>query len=441
MWMWCNVESGTGETATSCIGGWIATSYGKLGESIIRVPDLDAAGAAANAAAIAANAAGAVPGFASQVLPGPRTEGSAADWAPFVQQAAANASIRRRAIALGAARAGISAAYAITDVDLTVTETHNAAVWRAIGHNAAGVAVAPGPNVPVTGIELRSGHTDVAGDLTFEEALGDAMGDLSEAEWSFAFAVYKMSLAAPPMSGVSLLETNHHYLTSSASKVAGIERQVLSEEGDVVGAVFRDNLDELRDVIWHKASHPLTTGLLRELGVDPEMSARLTQAGLGSAAIRVPFVEPQVRAAKAYLAMHKSVLSWTRSMGHTVTLPQLDAAVRAVETMPHVGMAPPFTGAPPMTRADFVAQELVPRVEAAAHIVAWCVGVLRATCQENGVQYSGLSVSRAYSIQKLEKNNPSDIGLGSAAYDKGTRFERNQVERGRMNTITMTDAN
>jgi len=267
------------------------------------------------------------------------------------------------------------------------------------------------------------------------------MDDLSEAEWSFAYAIYKMAMAAPPMAGVSLLETNHHYLTSSAKKVEGTEKQVLAEAGDVVGAMYRDNLDEMRDVVWHKASHPVNSVLLREFGVDAEMSDRLKFAGLGAAAIRVPFVEPQVRAARAYLAMHRSVLSWIRTMGHTVTLPQLDAAVRAAESMPHNGLAPPFVGAPPMTRADFVANELVPRIEAAAHIVAWCVGVLRATCQENGVQYTNLSVSKAYSIRKLEMNNPSDIGLGSAAFDKGTRFERNQVERGRMNAITMTDAN
>jgi hypothetical protein len=435
MWFWEDVANGTGNAAVECIGAWIATAYGNIGSRVVQVPDLDAAGATANAAL--QNAVG----FAAQIVPGPRVAGTAADWAPFVNQAATDASIRRRAIALGATRAAISGSYAITAADLLVNESVQTTTWTARGRSATGAPIAPDVTrgIPIVDITLSSRHTDVDGNLTFAEALGDAMDDLTDEEWSLVYAVYRMGLAAPPFAGVSLLECQHHYLTIRSNTVEGTEGQALTDEGEDVSRVFKDHEDEFRDVIWHKAAHPVRPDLLTELAIDNSMSSKLGKMNLGAAAIRVPYIEPELRAANAYLAVVKAISSWAKANGHRVELPALTAAVEATQRMPHRGTAVPYTGAPAMTRAEFVLTELVPRKSAAESVVAWAVGVARAMREDEVRRTRPLTALLAKSVLKLEREDIGSVGLGRGSYEDTKRFNRNQSERGKLRQIVMSD--
>jgi hypothetical protein len=265
------------------------------------------------------------------------------------------------------------------------------------------------------------------------------MADLSETEWNLSFAFYRMALAAPPLAGVSLLDSNHHFLSNKLNSVMSVEGQVLSEEGSEVMALYRDNIDVHRDMLWHKASHPLTTELLRALALDDAMSARFDEVGLGSAAIRVPYVEPVLRAARAYLAMHRAVVAWINSNGHNVRMPGLEAAVAAVEAMPRAGAVPPYANAPPMTRDEFIRTELTRRCINAKPVVAWCIGAARANAEHTGDRYSELTAGRAYSVRKIEKEDPGSVGLGRSDYEDTRRYARNQAERGRFTPKTMSD--
>jgi len=437
MWVWAEVQNGTRAAAVASIGGWITTAYGYIGEGTIDVPELDAAGATANQAGTPLTARG----FAAQVVPGPRTGGTVADWQQFIDQAAANASIRRRAIVLGSARAAISASYAIAPVDLLPSEYTNATIWTATGRdpNGAVVPADPANGIAVEAIQLSSNHNDAAGNLTFAEALGDNMTELTDEEMAQSFAIYRMALGAPPLAGISLYKSKHHFLSSDTRAIEAVERQVLGESNEAVRTWYRDNETEIRDTLWHKAAHPVDPTLLKALACSNETKARLDLMDLPSAAVRIPYMEPEIQAARAYLVTVDAIASWSATKGHRITLPGLEAAIAAAEAMPRTGTASPYTGEPPITRGEFIAGELAARRTKAMSVVGWALGVLTGMNDAGVLEFRRLSISRAYSVLSLRETRAGDIALGREAYENGRRYERNQAERGKFQPVTMTD--
>jgi hypothetical protein len=435
MWVWAEVAHGRRDAAVGSIGGWIATAYGYIGEATVDVPELDATGAAANQTAGGGN------GFSAQVVPGPRLGGTAADWQPFVDQAAANASIRRRAIVLGSARASISAAYSIDDPDLLPNESTNATIWTATGRDAAGgvVVADPANGIAVEAVRFSSTHTSAAGNLTFAEALGDAMDDLTNDEMEYSFAIYRLAMAAPPLSGLSLYKSKHHFLSSDTRAIQAIEGQVLGESNDVVKTWYKDNEDEIRDVLWHKSIHPIRPELLKAWSCSAETKLRLQAMDLDAAAVRLPYLEPALQAARAYIVTVDTVASWAASKGHTVGVSGLEAAVAAAEAMPRTGQVSPYTGAPPMTREQFINEELAIRVNKALHVIGWAYGVILAMVDAGQLELRRLSISTAKSVLRLQRSRAGDIAQGREAYDNGRRYERNQADRGKFTTVIMID--
>lgn len=437
MWVWAEVANGGGAGAIGSIGGWITTAYGYIGEGTVDIPELDAAGATANQAVARANRIG----FTAQIAAGPRTGGTLADWQQYIDQATANVSIRRRAIVLGAARAAISASYSIERDDLLPNERTAATIWSATGRDAANnvVPADAAGGIAVQAIRLTTNHTDARGDLTFAEALGDRMDALTDEEMTFAFAIYRMALAAPPLAGLSLYKSKHHFLSTNTRAVEAVEGQVLGDCDEAVRTWFRDNELEIRDVLWHKAAHPITTGLLKTLAASLETKARLDAIDLAAATVRLPYIEPELQAAKAYLVTVDTIASWAATKGHNVSVPGLEAAVAAAEAMPRTGNASPYPGEPPVSRADFIAGELSARRNRALNVVAWSLGVITGMCDSGVIVYRDLSISKAYSINRVRRDRAGDIALGREAYENGKRYERNQAERGRFQPVTMTD--
>lgn len=133
----------------------------------------------------------------------PVAPGDDAALANSVNWVAGLADARRRAVILGATRAGAVAGWRLADVDILPAETavdgRRPIHWDA-GHNA-----------------LRTAHGPNAADQTLAEALSRSFAVLTDVEAEVAFLCMQMGVAAVPLSGFTLFARGHHYLTSDNS--------------------------------------------------------------------------------------------------------------------------------------------------------------------------------------------------------------------------------
>ena len=107
------------------------------------------------------------------------------------------------------------------------------------------------------------------------------MPALTDEEWAIAYAVFVLAKTAPVLAGCQLLENGHHYLSSNTSATQAVEQPTL-----------------VKDLVWHKAPHPVRAGVLAAFAVDKNVKARMVAAGMGSAGVRLPYVESVVKATK-----------------------------------------------------------------------------------------------------------------------------------------------
>lgn len=89
----------------------------------------------------------------------------------------------------------------------------------------------------------------------------------------------------------------------------GVERQILGRLKPEAAALKATVDDVFRDMVWHKSVHPVSSFLLMELARDPNVPGKLSSFGVGSASIRLPYPEGELKRMRTYIAIYNGVIS------------------------------------------------------------------------------------------------------------------------------------
>lgn len=339
--------------------------------------------------------------------------------------------LRYEAIIIGGARAGAATAYTIVAGDLHADE-------RSTGDY---VTIDLAPANPTWA--FTSGHTDAAGNLTSDEAATLSFGPLSADEESLFLAMAKVGMGIAGLVGSMLIETGHHYLSHASKAFAAVESQVIGALSAPAKAPWTADVSRSRDLAFHKALHPVSNGVLMGLARDVDLPLRLTAVSLGSAAVRLPYVEPEFKAARAMIAVVDSVQPFCEQSGFRVSVPRLKELLRHVLSYPVAGGAPtvPAPGGIQVMggRAEAIRDVLVPAMNAAKPVVATATGMYVAILEVSGSNPGTDSRLLAFSVKKLRAEHPASVAAGAAAHRQYRTFERSAAERGGLATWAMTD--
>ncbi|EOA25569.1 hypothetical protein CARUB_v10018914mg [Capsella rubella] len=99
-----------------------------------------------------------------------------------------------------------------------------------------------------------------------------------------------------PLEGYSLITTFNHYNIQSEEVFTAVENQV-----------WKEDLIALRDAMWYNAGHPVNVSFKKESACSNTVKHLLVEAGLGSVAAKLPYIEPEVRKAKSYITVLETV--------------------------------------------------------------------------------------------------------------------------------------
>ncbi|KAL9324224.1 hypothetical protein ACSQ67_009081 [Phaseolus vulgaris] len=216
---------------------------------------------------------------------------------------------RLKAVVIGAMRAAITTMYEITLPDLSANETAPPVIC-VVTAPAAPPPVNEEPVPPVAnGVSYR---VMIPSGANKRECLTTALV-LDDKERELVRMCIGVAPAVVPLHGLNLMTDAHHYLPDgtkpSFRSFFAVEKQVwVTPE---IKKITDAGLDELRDSAWHKAGHPIVNSLKYMMATDPDITKKLKNANLGSAAASLPAMEPEVKAANSYLKVCNEVkLTW-----------------------------------------------------------------------------------------------------------------------------------
>jgi hypothetical protein len=363
-----------------------------------------------------------------------RNAGTLENYAGFGLADARLAVLRTHAIILGGVRAGVATAYRIRAADIAATEaTANDIIT--VNEQAGTYA-------------LPSGHVADGDNLTFVEAalVRFLTTEMTADEISLFFMCTRLGMAIPPLVGCSLLDTGHHYLTSVNKPFLTVERQVVRNTGGAAQAAWDADIEVSRDLAYHKSCHPIADAALVSLARSKDLRDRLVAAGLGSAAVRLPYVEQPLRAARAYLAVVSAVAAFGALSGMVASTPGLSRVVAYIDTIPATIGANNAMPAPPQglqqvaTRDEAITRLLEPAILRAQPAVATASGILIGLVEDAGGNPNTESRLNAYSIRKLRADFLSSVAMGTNGVRQFKLYQRKQIEDGEIPTFNISDA-
>jgi len=293
--------------------------------------------------------------------------------------AAVLAELRKKAIVLGAVRAGATAAFSLVAGDMTGSELV-----------ASGITVA-GNTVSMT----SSGTTS-----TDRWRLAQGMADLSPGDREAIGVIVYLGMAVPALQGVSLVMTGHHYIPPTYNLFAGIKRQAMGSATAEVRAWIESMGTDFDDMAFHKACHPIDPTFKREVAKKTDVAHRLRASGHGSAAIRLPAVPSEASGGKAAIALAKAATPVIQQMGHTI---DYSTGVALMLTLEQAGNS----------AAEAVAcDNVVNWVAAHSSTLAFCAGIVQQVHEVSGVGKN--TILAAYSIKRIMADHPSSVSNGIA---------------------------
>jgi len=334
------------------------------------------------------------------------------------------------AIVLGAARASIIGSWHITDNDYIASERSTVHLFTV---NSATVGT-------VTTISIVA--NTAAAVNPDQTAIGVGMAKLSADEWEFAYFIYTMARAAPVLAGCELLESGHHYLSTKTKATEAVERQFLNllTPNSVAMQMWTANTARIRDLLWHKAAHPVLTTVLSSFAIDPVVKTRLIAVGMGSAVVRLPFSESLVRSAQAIVALHDQVKGSISAAGHSVQIPTLRAAMAVIKasngTTVGAYTIPPHAAV--TDRNAFVVQVLAPIIHDTEPVAAWCIGWYRCTLEASDIVTRQDSLLNSYTAKRVAKTYAIMNSEGDTYCKLWAKAQKKQVEQGSLATITLS---
>uniref|UniRef100_A0A1J3FQY6 Uncharacterized protein n=1 Tax=Noccaea caerulescens TaxID=107243 RepID=A0A1J3FQY6_NOCCA len=319
----------------------------------------------------------------------------------------ANTKARKEAIALGICRAVMSANFELLPADINPQE------------------LAP-PVLSVTFSETGvPAYTALVAAASENAALLTANLNLTVDELEVVKVLARSAQAIIPVQGLNLITEGHHYLSDKAKQsykaFLAVERQVWMSESFKTW-IATDEKD-LRDIIWHKAGHPVAVSLKEAAATSLEVKANLEAAKMGSAAARLPALESDLRAADTYLKLAQAIDAVWSTMGGRVDYESIRFRVAMIRKLPRT--TEEF--AAPMTMGEGV--EVTSRAAA--------VNVLKSTVMKNSAKAAVLygfyctmlemgatdmtaaatdTLRTAHSLKKLKANDLASYTLGSELY-------------------------
>jgi hypothetical protein len=288
---------------------------------------------------------------------------------------------RSAAIVLGSVRAGASGAYRLEPADMNREEVVGST--SAITHpdNPAAATIAVGPGT------AGGKHTVAVG-----------MAPITQPEEAIVGTLVYLGMSVPVMQGVSLVLTGHHFLPNTKNVFMGMKRQAMQVGGAEVTRWVEAMGDRFDDLAFHKACHPIMPASKRRWAKSTEMSAKLVASGHGAAAIRLPALPSEAQGGKAAIAVVGKAVSVVRGMGHSVTLTDGPARIRAVETAAEGRDE----------RAAVV--EVKNWLTANGSQIAFCAGIVQ-SISEGGAGGRETTLA-AFSIKKLMSEHSADVSRG-----------------------------
>jgi len=284
---------------------------------------------------------------------------------------------KRRAIVLGAIRAGAGASYQLTRQDMTITEM-----------GLSGYKYNGGRMVSGAGNETATTRNGVA----------QSMAQLEPVEVEVVAALVYLGMAVPALQGVSLVMSGHHYLPTTRNIFTGQKKQALGLLKDAGRAWVEAMGEDFDDMAFHKACHPISPPVKRRLAKQAALAPRLIASGHGAAAIRVPAIPSDAQIGKTGLALLRGATATISSMGHTI------GTLHGVSLLDKLEKA----------REGVEERDAVVDIQswAAAHAAsfAFCAGIVQAVHEASGTGRNTLLA--AYSVKKIMSEHAAEVNRG-----------------------------
>jgi hypothetical protein len=310
--------------------------------------------------------------------------------------AAAVANARELGIVLAVTRAVTVASWTIVDAELVAGEcaaaildaTADPVVWAAVTTDAA---IAPAAGVAA---------------LTAAEC---------------AVIPYLVWMAAPvaALQGLSLVETGHHYLPTTARYFEAMKKQVMNTAPANVQTWVTALGAEFDSCMFHKACHPITPAVKESFAKNTNTPARLRAANCGAAAVRMPATPGDVKAAKAAVAVMLKAGTVLREMGGSVDVTVLQDAITAV-----VSAATPAL-------ANAAVMALNNALAARKADIAYCLGIVVAELTAAGI--ANHSLVRSHYMKRLRDEETAEVVLGTTLY---TALRKKRADELTAGTVT-----
>jgi len=309
--------------------------------------------------------------------------------------AAQEVDCRKWAVVLAGVRAGAQAAWRLTVADVTKKEVFNSGM-RAVG-----------------GRIVMDAEGGTAGP---KWAAAQSLTALSQVEMDVLAMCAYMGMAVPILQGASLIMTGHHYIPSTYKQFAGLKRQALGIANKDVEAWVTSLGERFDDLAFHKACHPISPDLKRELAAHKDVALKLSASGHGSVSIRLPAIPSEATGGKAALALVRAASRVIEEMGDKISME------KGVQLMMDLESA--ARGAPRSEACD----KVVKWVQDNERTLAFCAGIVQ---QIHDMSGSGKNtLLSAYSVKKLMASNPAEVSKGVTYARASNTRTREKMERG-----------
>jgi len=292
------------------------------------------------------------------------------------------AEARTAAIILGSARAGAAAAFRLEAKDMNSDEV-----------------VAAGSVIDNAAEPTRAIISTGGGTAGGKHTIAESMAPLTGAEAAIVGALTYLGMAVPVMQGISLVLTGHHFLPSTRNTFMGMKRQTSQIGGAEVAQWIEQQGDKFDDLMFHKSCHPILPALKRRWAKTTSFAEKLRASGHSAAAIRLPALPSDAQGGKAAIAVVEKARPVIAAMGHTITLTDGPATVKAVEDAAE--------GREEVAAVNGVKAWLAANSAA----IAFCAGIVQAIAESAGTGRE--TTLAAYSMRKVMSEQQAEVSRGS----------------------------
>lgn len=310
------------------------------------------------------------------------------------------------ALLLAAARQAIRRAWGIAEADIVATQL---------------ASIHPDPviaddNTIATDHAVLGPIADWARVVTRIGALYDALADTYVAQAAQA------AIGMPPCNGATIvLSLVHHYVAPHKQICDAILDQVFPKP---LTAPTDLTTDDLKDILCHKAAHPILSTLLVWMARSKEVKTRLNKIGLGSASVRLPAEFGPEKTASAFHALVHRGKAASADGNVAVDTTPVDTLKAAV--VKAISDDRTYAG---VEKATELANDFK---SAFGYGISWLAGFLTAQFDETKASGLSKSVVDAHSVKNLIQEFQDAFATGSEHYQLLMKWKKTQARAGKL---------